>query len=80
MKRDRHPGGFFLGFFHEIGVDAPDDGLMCDYQDVFAAFKFHYYGLEADYDVSIAGWGLVGVEREGIYFEKREGTYDSPPR
>jgi hypothetical protein len=59
------PRRFLLVLFHEVGVDAAQDGLVRDDEDVFAAFQLHDYGLEPDYDVAVAGWGLVSENNGG---------------
>lgn len=53
------PRRFLLVFFHEVGVDAAQDGLVRYDEDVLAAFQLHDYGLEPDYNVAVAGWVLV---------------------
>ena len=64
------PRRFLLVLFHEVGVDAAQDGLVRDDEDVLAALQLHDYGLEPDYNVAVAGWGLVpedgGGRRGGI--------------
>jgi hypothetical protein len=53
MQRDLHPWALFLGHIHEVCVDTPKDGLVCNNEDIFAALKLHNDGLEADNDVAI---------------------------
>lgn len=55
VQGDVEPGGFLLVFFHEVGVDAAEDCLVRDDEDVLAAFQLHDDGLEADHDVAVAG-------------------------
>ncbi len=54
VKRDVEPWRAFLVFLHKVGVDAPEDGLVSNNQDVFAAFKFHDNGFKTDDDIAIA--------------------------
>jgi hypothetical protein len=53
VQRHFHPGTALLRYVHEVGVDAAQDGLVGDDQDVFAALKFHDDGFQADDDVAI---------------------------
>lgn len=65
MQRDAEPRGFALVFFHEVGVDAAEDGLVGYYEDVFGAFEFHDYGFEADDYVAVSGEEEGLVDRRG---------------
>ena len=53
MERNLHPRALFLWHVHEICIDTPKDGLVRDNQDIFAAFKLHDDGFEADDDVAV---------------------------
>jgi hypothetical protein len=58
VQGDVQPGGTLLVVFHEVGVDAAEDGLVRYYEDIFAAFEFHDDGFETDYDVAVTGEGV----------------------
>jgi hypothetical protein len=91
VQWDVQPGRLLLVFFHEVGVDAAEDRLVRYDEDVFAALEFHDDGLEADYDVAVAGgcqfflsfslfcFGFIGKGGGKVEKGKRK-TYDSPPR
>src|SRR5690242_4621676 len=53
VERDLHPRTLFLRHVHEVCVYAPQDGLVCDDQDVFAALEFHDDGLQPDHYVAV---------------------------
>lgn len=61
MQWDRHPGALFLRLLHEVGVDAANDGLVGDYENVLAPLEFHNYGLESDDNVAVALTAPVAV-------------------
>lgn len=54
VKGDVEPWGLLLGFLHEVCVDATEDGLVGDDEDVFGALEFHDDGLETDDNVTVA--------------------------
>lgn len=57
----RHPRALFLGLLHEVGVDAADNGLMRDDEDIFAALEFHDDGLEANDNIAVALTASISV-------------------
>lgn len=61
MKRNFHPGGFFLGYIHVICVDTSQYGLVGDDDDILAALEFHDDRLEADDDVAVTLAASVSV-------------------
>lgn len=61
VKRHRHPRAFLLRLLHKICVDAADDGLVRDDEDIFASFQFHDDWFQADYDISVALTAAVAV-------------------
>jgi hypothetical protein len=56
-----HPGRLLLGNVHEVGVDAAQNGLVGDDDDVLAALEFHDDGLQADDHVAIRLTAAVAV-------------------
>jgi hypothetical protein len=53
VKRDIHPRRLFLRLLHEVGVDATEDGLMCNDQYIFRSLQLHDNWLKADNDVPV---------------------------
>ena len=53
VQRNVHPRALILRRAHEVGVDAAQDGLVGDDEDVLAALELHDDGLEADDDVAV---------------------------
>lgn len=53
MQRNFHPGASFLACVQEVRVDAPEDRLVGDDDDVFAALEFHDNRLQADDHVAV---------------------------
>lgn len=56
-----HPGGLFLRDVHEVGVDATEDSLVGDDDDVLAALQLHDDGFETDDDVAVGLAAAVAV-------------------
>lgn len=61
MQGDRNPGAVLLRLLHEVGIDASDDGLMRDDENIFAAFQFHDDGFETDDHIAVALAAAVAV-------------------
>ena len=61
MQRHLHPRALLLGDIHVVGVDAAEDGLVGDDDDVLAALELHDDGLEADDDVAVALAAAVAI-------------------
>jgi hypothetical protein len=61
VKRNREPGTVLLIFLHEVGVDAADDGLVTDDQDILTALKLHDDGLQSDDHVAVRLAASVAV-------------------
>lgn len=61
VKGHFHPRTLFLGYVHKVCVDAPEDCLMRDDQDVFAALELHDDGLQSDDDVAVRFTAQVAV-------------------
>jgi hypothetical protein len=53
MQRDLHPWGLLLLYIHEVSVDATEDSLMRDDENVLAALEFHDDGLKPDDNITI---------------------------
>ena len=58
VQRDVQPGRFLLVFFHEVGIDAAEDGLVRYDEDILAALELHDDGFKTDYDVAVASGGM----------------------
>lgn len=56
-----HPRALRLVLFHEIGVDAAQNGLVRDNENVFAALKLHDDGFEADDNVAVRLSGGIAI-------------------
>ena len=61
VQGNLHPGGLLLRDIHVVGVDAPQDRLMRDDDDVLAALQLHDDRLEADHDIPVAFAAAVAV-------------------
>lgn len=61
VQRDLHPGTLLLRDVHEVGVDAAQDGLVGDDDDVLAAFQLHDDRLQTDDDVAVGFAAAVAV-------------------
>lgn len=53
VQRDFHPWAFFLVTSHVVRVDAPQDRLMRDDQNILTAFELHYYRLQPDHNIAV---------------------------
>lgn len=53
VQRDLHPGALLLRDVHVVGVDAAEDGLVRDDDDVLAALELHDDGLQPDDHVAV---------------------------
>lgn len=53
VQGDLHPGALLLLDVHVVGVDAAEDGLVSDDDDVLAALELHDDGLEPDDHVAV---------------------------
>ena len=53
VKRNLHPRTLLLRHIHKVCIDAPENGLVRNNQDVFATLKFHDDRFQADDDVAI---------------------------
>lgn len=56
-----HPGALGLVLLHEVCVDAAQDGLVGDDEDVLATLELHDDGLETDDDVAVRFAAAVSV-------------------
>jgi len=56
-----HPGTLLLRDVHVVSVDAAQDGLVRDDDDVLAALEFHDDGFEPDDDVAVTLAASVAV-------------------
>ena len=61
VQGDLHPRALLLRDIHVVGVDAPQDGLVGDDDDVLAPFELHDDGFEADDDVAVGLAAPVAV-------------------
>lgn len=61
VKRYWYPGAFFLCLLHKVGIDATNDGLVRNDENVLAALQFHDDGLEADHYIPVALTAAVAV-------------------
>lgn len=61
MEGNRHPWAQLLVLLHEIGIDAADDGLVADDQNILAPLQLHDDGLESDDDIAIRLAASVAV-------------------
>ena len=61
MQRDLHPRALLLRHIHVVGVDAAQDRLVGDDDDVLAPFEFHDDGFEPDDDVAVGLAAPVAV-------------------
>lgn len=61
VERYGYPGTLFLRLLHKVRINAADDGLMRDDEDVLAALQLHDDGLEADHHVAVAFASTVSV-------------------
>ncbi len=53
MQRHLHPGRLFLADVLEVGVDATEDSLVSDDEDVVGTLELHDDGFEADDNVAV---------------------------
>ena len=53
MQGDFHPWTLLLRNVHEISVDAAENGLVSDNQDVFAPFQLHNDGLKSNDNIPV---------------------------
>ncbi len=61
MQRNCHPGAFLLALLLEVGVDATEDGLMSDDEDVLASLELHDDRLETDHNIAVRLTTTVAV-------------------
>lgn len=61
MKGNVHPGALSLVLLHEVSVDAAQNGLVSDDENVFTSLQFHNNRLKADDDVAIRLSATVAV-------------------
>lgn len=61
VQRHLHPGTLLLGHVHEVGVDAAEDSLVGNDDDILTALQFHDDGLKADDDVAVGLTATVAV-------------------
>lgn len=61
MKRNLHPRTLLLRGVKEVGVDAAQDGLMGDNDDILTALEFHYDGFQADDNIAVGLSSSVAV-------------------
>ena len=61
VQRDFHPGALFLGHVHEICIDASQNGLMRNNQDILTPFQFHDNWLESNDHVAVGFAAKVAV-------------------
>lgn len=61
MKRNLHPRTLLLGGVEEVGVDAAQDGLMGDNDDILTALEFHDNGFQADNNIAVGLSSSVAV-------------------
>ena len=61
VQRHLHPRALLLRDVHVVGVDAAEDGLVRDDDDVLAALELHDDGLEPDDDVAVGFPAPVAV-------------------
>ena len=61
MQRHLHPRTLLLRHIHIIGVDAPQDGLVRNNDDVLAALQLHDDGLEPNDHVAVGFPAPVAV-------------------
>ena len=61
MERNLHPRALLLGSIEEISVNAAQNSLVSNDDDVFAALKFHDNRLKADYNIAVRLSATVAV-------------------
>ena len=61
MQRDLHPRALLLRHIHVIRIDAPQNRLMSDNNDIFTALQFHYDGFEPNDDIAVALSATIAI-------------------
>lgn len=61
VERDGEPGAVLLVLLHEVGINAADDGLVTDDEDVLTALELHDDGFEADNYIAVGLTTTVAV-------------------
>ena len=61
MQRHLHPRTLLLRHIHIVSIDAPQDGLVRDDDDILAALQLHDDGLEADDHIAVALAAAVAI-------------------
>ena len=61
VQRHGDPWAFFLRLLHKVRINAADDGLVRNDEDVLAALQFHYNGLKSGHHIAVAFTSPVPV-------------------